>query len=150
MIPVRIGAADQKSANANPARKAAIRPHAVPKPVRCGNCKRLSVAWFDEGFNVKAADKLMNGRPIKGDCRQCGKMNVEVIPIPNLTPSDAKEFAHLVHIQETLGWAADNDVSVDRKSVVMPLAKTKQVMARDAAMAADRAKQLEEGRIISG
>lgn len=101
------------------------RKASVPRAVRCGDCKKIGFVQFSEGFNFKKADRIMNEKPICGNCGYCGKIGVELIPVPKLTASDRKEFAHLVNIQETLEYAAERGWEVGPRNAIMPVARLK-------------------------
>lgn len=111
------------------------RDHAVPRAVRCSHCKKVGIVYFSQGFNVKTADKIMNGRPVIGDCGYCHRTHIELIPIPNLSPSDQKELGHLYKIQETLQYAAEKGIAIPKKSVMLPLKKLEEWQKKMEAMA---------------
>jgi hypothetical protein len=97
--------------------------HATPHAVRCANCKRVGLVYFEGGWNLTQSDALMNGRVIRGDCGYCGRHNAELIPIPKLSASDAKELKQLYEIQETLEEAVKNGWAVTPQSLLIPKAR---------------------------
>lgn len=128
-LPSRIGAADQEKGNSAftpPPQK----DHAIPRAVRCSRCKRVGFAFFEGGFNVKIADKAMNGRPFRGDCGYCAATGIELIPIPELTESDSKELRHLYNIQETLKEVAKSGIPIPKNALILPQKKLEELRKR--------------------
>ena len=129
-LPGRIGAADQTS-GAGKVVPQAQQDQGVPVMVRCSRCNADGFVYFSGGFHIKTADKLMNRRPVRGDCGYCGAKGVELIPNPNLTPSDAKEHQHLYNVQETLNYMADHGIPIPKNGIIPPLAKLKEWITRN-------------------
>jgi hypothetical protein len=119
-LPGSMGSPHEKPAD--PAKK---KPNAIATPhaVRCANCKKVGLVYFEDGWNLAQSDALMEGRVIRGACGYCNKQNAELIPIPNLTESDKKELQALYNIQETLKEAARQNWDVTPQSLLIPKAR---------------------------
>jgi len=95
--------------------------HATPHAVRCSQCRRVGLVYFEGGWNFKKADRLMNERPVRGDCGYCRRRGIELIPIPHLSESDRKELQHLYNIQDTLEKSQERGWRVDQSSLLLPI-----------------------------
>jgi hypothetical protein len=51
------------------------------RAVKCSKCGEIGVCEFLGGLNLKEADRIMDGKPIRGTCLKCGKM-VDLVPLP--------------------------------------------------------------------
>lgn len=113
------------SPHEEPRQKAPPKPGqtATPHAVRCSRCKKVGLVYFEGGWNLAQSDALMNGRVIRGDCGYCGTHDAELIPIPKLSESDAKELRQLYQIQETLEEAIKNGWDVTPQSLLIPKAR---------------------------
>jgi len=107
----------------DPSQKPSPKRHYIPRAVRCSACKKVGLAAWEDGFDVKRADRLMNGRTIRGVCGYCRRTSVEFIPIPHLSMSDAKELQYLYQIQDTLGKVAEQGIEIRKDSLIMPWKK---------------------------
>lgn len=130
-LPGRIGAADQEKSVTNPFAVPPQSDQGVPIMVYCSRCNIPGFVYFSGGFHVKTADKLMNYRPIKGDCVSCGGKNIELIPNPHLTPSDAKKHRALFDVQESLEYMTKHGIPVPKNAIIPPLAKLKELIQRN-------------------
>lgn len=67
-----------------PVRRKELKPtkeyHPTMRAVKCLKCKQVGALLFEGGFNLKLGDRIMDGKPIPGQCPRCGK--TELIPLP--------------------------------------------------------------------
>jgi hypothetical protein len=119
-LPGSMGSPHEKSAEQAKKKPDAI---ATPHAVRCSNCKKVGLVYFEGGWNLAQSDALMECRVIRGACGYCHKQNAELIPIPKLSESDAKELRALYNIQETLEEAARQNWTVTPQSLLIPKAR---------------------------
>jgi hypothetical protein len=92
--------------------------------VKCRECKSVGIAEFVGGFNLRDGDKLMAGRPIRGDCFRC-KKETELVPLTKLTPEKAGEIRHLYNIQQALDEATRRGEEIGPNGVIWPLARVR-------------------------
>lgn len=92
--------------------------------VKCSMCDLVGVCEFKGGMNLKEGDRLMEGKPIRGECMKCGKM-VDLIPLPIDDPDNQK-----LKLYYDMQKALDRNVQVGRalapSGQLMPTAKLKQ------------------------
>lgn len=129
-VPVPVSFVDAESdvrvAGVRPGKDSGYRPdptyYPTMKAVRCGTCGTVGVAEFVNGFNLKEADKLMAGRPIKGLCLKCNTMR-ELVPLePNLKKDEAG-IQHLYRIQQALDEHVRRGERLAPSGLILPLAK---------------------------
>lgn len=51
------------------------------RAVKCGTCGEVGVCEFLGGLNLKEADRIMDGKPIRGTCLKCNK-TTDLVPLP--------------------------------------------------------------------
>lgn len=51
------------------------------RAVKCSKCGEIGICEFLGGLNLKEADRIMDGKPIRGTCLKCGKL-VDLVPLP--------------------------------------------------------------------
>ena len=66
---------------------------------KCMKCGQVGALLFEGGFNLKLGDRVMDGKPIPGQCPRCG--TTELIPLPVNDPN-TKEVALYHQIQRSL------------------------------------------------
>lgn len=103
--------------------------HPTMIAVRCGSCKSMGIVEFVGGFSLKLGDDLMEGRPIRGECRSlaCGGRRRELIPIQKFLTEDMKDkFAHEYNAAKTLEFYAQRGQQINAGQTMMPLARLKE------------------------
>jgi hypothetical protein len=91
------------------------------KLVRCLECRTVGVAEFVNGFNLRDADRLMDGKPIQGVCLRCRK-ETELVPI-QLPPKVECELKILYDIQAALDEAVRRGEPIPADGLIWPLAR---------------------------
>jgi hypothetical protein len=91
------------------------------RAVKCGQkgCGEIGVLEFLGGLNLKEADRVMEGKPIRGTCMKCRKQ-VDLIPLPvdkDGNPTDMKVYAL---IQELLLEKVRQGKKLDPTGLVVP------------------------------
>lgn len=59
--------------------------HPTMRAVKCLKCKQVGALVFEGGFNLKLGDRVMDGKPIPGQCPRCGP--TELVPLPVNDPN---------------------------------------------------------------
>lgn len=109
------------------------------KPVRCGLCKKVGMLNFQGGFDLKAGDRVMEGKPIWGDCGMCGR-RAELIPLPT-DESIRKDIKVYYDIAEALKGAMRRGWRIGGGALLIPEAKQRQLEEVRARIAA----KIEQG-----
>lgn len=65
--------------------KPTVQYHPTMRAVKCMKCGQVGALIFEGGFNLKLGDRIMDGKPIPGQCPRCGK--TELVPLPVNDPS---------------------------------------------------------------
>jgi hypothetical protein len=99
--------------------------HPTMVVVRCAGCRNVGVAEFVNGFNLADGDKLMQKRTTPGFCMHC-RAEVELVPIPNLSESDSKQYKALYDIQRTLEHLAKSGQRMQSNALIWPLARLRE------------------------
>jgi hypothetical protein len=73
------------------------------RAVKCSKCGQIGVCEFLGGLNLKEADRVMGGKPIRGTCLKCNKM-VDLVPLPVDDPRNEKVRLYY-HMQQSLNAA---------------------------------------------
>ena len=92
--------------------------------VRCSKCGLVGVCEFLGGMNLKEGDRLMEGKPIRGECKQCGKA-VDLVPLPVDDP-EFKQAKHAFEMQRALDLMVANGRALGPSGQLIPVAKLKQ------------------------
>jgi hypothetical protein len=85
--------------------------HPTMRLVKCVKCNTVGVAEFLGGFDLRAGDRLMDGKAIQGTCLRCGGVS-DLMPLPT-SPENEKAIQIYYKIQRTLdayrrmGWSAN-------------------------------------------
>ena len=94
------------------------------RAVKCSKCGEIGVCEFLGGLNIKEADRIMNGRPIRGTCLKCNK-TVDLVPLPVDDPNNEK--VRLYHqIQESLNEATKRGEKLGPTGMIWPLARVRE------------------------
>ena len=59
--------------------------HPTMRAVKCLKCMQVGALLFEGGFNLKLGDRVMDGKPIPGQCPRCGQ--TELVPLPVNDPA---------------------------------------------------------------
>jgi len=86
---------------------------------QCSLCQHVGIVEFENGFNIPLGDRLMEGRPIPGECKICRKWTT-FLPLRMLSESDWKEWQHLRRIQDTLDYYRNNEIPVNLQNFLIP------------------------------
>ncbi len=96
--------------------------HPTYKVVRCKDCMTVGVAEFVNGFDLKAGDRLMDGKPITGLCLKCNK-ETELVPLaPNLKHMEPG-LVHFYRVQQALDEAVKRGECLGPSGMIWPLAR---------------------------
>lgn len=94
------------------------------RAVKCSKCGEIGVCQFLGGLNIKEADRVMNGKPIRGTCLKCGKM-VDLVPLPVDDPNNEK--VRLYHqIQASLNEATKRGERLGPTGMIWPLERVRE------------------------
>ena len=91
--------------------------------VKCSLCGQAGAAEFLGGLNIKEGDRLMDGRPIWGECLHCAK-RAELVPLPVDDPKQ-KELKLYYDIQEALKEAVRRGERLTPAAQIWPLARVR-------------------------
>ncbi len=94
------------------------------KVVACSICHTTGIAEFVSGFDLKAADGLMAGKPIWGTCYRC-RREVELVPLA-VTKEQHDGFMLQYEIQRTLDAYTNRRWPVPANGSLVPVGKIKQ------------------------
>lgn len=98
--------------------------HPTMRLVKCSKCGTVGVCEFEGSFNLKAGDRIMNGKPISGTCMKCNKV-VELVPLPtNETQQSALRLYY--QVQESLNEAVRRGEKLGPTSMVWPLERIRE------------------------
>lgn len=103
--------------------------HPTMQVVKCSSCNSIGVAEFVNGFDLKAGDKLMAGRPIRGTCFRCRK-TTELVPLKNLVRQEEAGIKHLYKIRQTLEEMARRGQSLGPSGMIYPIEKLREYEQR--------------------
>jgi hypothetical protein len=88
---------------------------------KCMKCGQVGALLFEGGMNLKLGDRVMDGKPIPGQCPRCGK--TELIPLPVNDPS-TKEVALYHQIQKSMDHYRER--GIDAKTMLWPVDRVKE------------------------
>lgn len=91
---------------------------------RCLSCGAVGCLEFHNGFNLKLGDRVMNGKPIPGNCPRCQKYT-ELVPLPVNDPKTA-EVRLYYQMQEALNEGLKRGQRLTGSSIVWPLARIRE------------------------
>jgi hypothetical protein len=91
------------------------------RAVKCSKCGEIGVCEFLGGLNLKEADRVMDGKSIRGTCMKCGKM-VDLVPLPVNDPQNKQTLLYY-QIQESLTEAAKRGERLGPTGMIWPMAR---------------------------
>jgi len=94
------------------------------RAVKCSKCGEIGVCEFLGGLNLKEADRVMDGKPIRGTCMKCGKM-VDLVPLPVNDPANDKVKLYY-HIQQSLDEAVRRGERLGPTGMIWPLERVRE------------------------
>jgi hypothetical protein len=92
------------------------------RAVKCSKCGEVGVCEFLGGLNLKEADRIMDGKPIRGTCLKCGKM-VDLVPLPVDEYGNPAEIYG--QVQEALNEAVRRGQRLGPTSTIWPLERVR-------------------------
>jgi len=93
------------------------------KAVKCSKCGEIGVCEFLGGLNLKEADRIMDGKPIRGTCLKCGKL-VDLVPLPVNDPENEKVRLYY-NIQQSLDEAVRRGERLGPTGMIWPLERVR-------------------------
>lgn len=94
------------------------------RAVKCSKCGEIGVCEFLGGLNIKEADRVMGGKPIRGTCLKCNK-TVDLVPLPVDDPNNSKVKLYY-EIQEALNEATKRGEKLGPTGMIWPLARVRE------------------------
>lgn len=94
------------------------------KAVKCSKCGEIGVCEFLGGLNIKEADRVMDGKPIRGTCLKCNKM-VDLVPLPVNDPQNKQTLLYY-NIQQSLDEATRRGERLGPTGMIWPLARVQE------------------------
>ena len=94
------------------------------RAVKCSKCGEIGVCEFLGGLNLKEADRVMDGKPIRGTCLKCGKL-VDLVPLPVDDPENEKVRLYY-QIQASLNEAVARGERLSPTGLIWPLERIKE------------------------
>lgn len=94
------------------------------RAVKCSKCGEIGVCEFLGGLNLKEADRVMGGKPIRGTCLKCNKM-VDLVPLPVNDPENSKVKLYY-QIQQSLDEATRRGERLGPTGMIWPLARVRE------------------------
>jgi hypothetical protein len=88
------------------------------RAVKCSKCGQIGVCEFLGGLNLKEADRVMSGKPIRGTCLKCNKM-VDLVPLPVDDPENEKVRLYY-HMQQSLNAAVGRGQVLGSEGLILP------------------------------
>lgn len=88
------------------------------RAVKCSKCGQIGVCEFLGGLNLKEADRVMGGKPIRGTCLKCNKM-VDLVPLPVDDPENEKVRLYY-HMQQSLNGAVRRGQVLGSSGEIIP------------------------------
>jgi hypothetical protein len=88
---------------------------------KCSRCKQVGTVEFKGGMNIKEGDRIMDGKPIWGDCYFCGK-KTEFVPLPVDDPRQ-KGLKLYYDMQRALDHEVRNGRPLPASGDLFPLAR---------------------------
>lgn len=94
------------------------------RAVKCSRCGEVGVAEFLGGLNLKEADRIMDGKTIRGNCMKCAKM-VDLVPLPVNDPQNKQTLLYY-QIQESLDEATKRGERLGPTGMIWPMARVRE------------------------
>jgi hypothetical protein len=88
---------------------------------KCSKCMQVGTVEFKGGMNLKEGDRIMDGKPIPGECYFCGK-RTEFVPLPVDDPRQ-KSLKLYYDIQKALDHEVKNGRPLPATGSLYPLAR---------------------------
>jgi hypothetical protein len=94
------------------------------RAVKCSKCGEIGVCEFMGGLNLKEADRVMDGRTIRGTCTKCAKM-VDLVPLPVNDPKNKQTILYY-QIQQSLDEATRRGEQLGPTGTIWPLVRVRE------------------------
>jgi hypothetical protein len=94
------------------------------RAVKCSKCGEVGLAEFLGGLNLKEADRVMDGKTIRGTCLKCNKM-VDLVPLPVNDPENKQTLLYY-QIQKSLDEATRRGQALGPSGMVWPLERVRE------------------------
>jgi phage FluMu protein Com len=88
------------------------------KAIKCAECGKVGVLEFLGGLNLKEADRVMEGKTIRGTCLKCKKL-VDLVPLPVDDPRNEKVRLYY-HMQQSLNGAVRRGQTLGPTGEIIP------------------------------
>ncbi len=94
------------------------------RAVKCSKCGEIGVCEFLGGLNLKEADRVMDGKPIRGTCLKCNK-TVDLVPLPVNDPNNGKVRLYY-QIQRSLDEATRRGERLGPTGMIWPIERVQE------------------------
>ncbi len=94
------------------------------RAVKCSKCGEIGVCEFLGGLNLKEADRVMAGKPIRGTCLKCNK-TVDLVPLPVNDPENEKVRLYY-QIQRSLDEATRRGEKLGPNGMIWPIERVQE------------------------